>query len=478
MYRHILQVLIGLLVAAAPAGVGASQASGTQRSTNVDRRVQAAIEGVTNREQRLREISVTYDYDIVWTEDTRQTGLQGQSSQTEPSHGTQKSRITWACKGRKMLFDETFVRIGDHKPFRRRQIYDGEKMLSDRYDDLQKATPSSAVVSHADEGTARKTIGRGAQAIGLIVDYEPLAKQLKSAARIRCLGYETVDRNQCLVLDVQAADVFPKRTELWLDVKHGFLLRKARQYLEGKLAAEVIASTPRQWCPAVFLSPKVVKRLFSDGVGANPGSIVAVQTATLRKVAIGSLPDRLFDATPREGTHAYDARTGALFGQLPRRAVEGDLDALLQTAQSLLRGKPEPQRFPSANAAPVVPARGPDCGPQSLYIICRSLGVRTNLAELRRLSQTADKGTSLQGLLAAAQSKGLSVRGLQLPFAALRQLKQPIIAVRPNHFYVFYGFRRGGAILVDPPDEVYVAPEAKFRQNWDGRVLLVENSKS
>ena len=55
------------------------------------------------------------------------------------------------------------------------------------------------------------------------------------------------------------------------------------------------------------------------------------------------------------------------------------------------------------------------CGPQSLLLVCRGLGVDAELDELRNLSGfDEEKGTTMLGLKKAAEAKGLHSIGMKI----------------------------------------------------------------
>jgi ABC-type bacteriocin/lantibiotic exporter with double-glycine peptidase domain len=151
--------------------------------------------------------------------------------------------------------------------------------------------------------------------------------------------------------------------------------------------------------------------------------------------------------------------------------------ALTDRAAAMLRT----ERLPGPSGPGERPVRAvyydPDCGPQCLFAICRYYGVQTTIAELRQLAHASQSGTSMYALAQAARAKGLDASGVRMPFAAARRVREPVIAVFPNHFYVLMGWHKSAAILLSPPDQALAVPADLMRRIWDERVLIVASRK-
>ncbi len=121
-----------------------------------------------------------------------------------------------------------------------------------------------------------------------------------------------------------------------------------------------------------------------------------------------------------------------------------------------------------------------DCGPRALLIVCERLGVRAELAELRRLAGTTGVGTTLEGLAKAAKAKGLRAEGVQMNQTALASLSSPAIAwVSGDHYVAVLGGRGGEAEVRDPnaaASERWTLEELVRRSG--GVVLRVEGRRS
>jgi hypothetical protein len=395
-----------------------------------------------------------------------------------------RGRFTWACKGRKMLLGQMGEQVRGKPHPRVQYLYDGEKILTRYYrEPSDKREPKEDV---SDDKSLLADIWHGAARVGLLYANQPLSQILKTRAHVQRVGYERVGGDRCLVLDiddpVQNTDQTYGRARLWIDLQHGFLLRRVQQYdMQDRrtLASEDLATEPREYAPGLFLATRVRSWSFNVIEGGQVrdhkyGTVpTIVRTATVRRVVVGGLPDRLFYSTPSTRGAAFDTRTGARYGSLPRRASDREVAAAADRARALVSAKALPAQLHVGPDPQSMPARDQDCGPQCLYVICRALGVGTTIEELSRLAHTNDTGTSLEGLAEAARAKGLRAEGIHVPLDTLRRIRKPVIAVSTNHFYLLMGFNGPAAVLLSPPNQIFVMPENKLREAWDGRVLLV-----
>lgn len=120
------------------------------------------------------------------------------------------------------------------------------------------------------------------------------------------------------------------------------------------------------------------------------------------------------------------------------------------------------------------------CGPDALGLVLRKWGDRPTRDELASLAGTtrAD-GTTLAGLRAAAQARGVSAVGVELDYLALQdQVGRPnlqvIAHVDPGHYYWVRLVNADGVALQDQssPAARWMA-RAAFEQIWTGRALLL-----
>jgi len=113
------------------------------------------------------------------------------------------------------------------------------------------------------------------------------------------------------------------------------------------------------------------------------------------------------------------------------------------------------------------------CGPKSLLVVCKLLGVKADLEELCRLSGW-EAGTTMYDLYRAARKKGLYAVGMRLDIEELKKIGQPAIAhVRGDHFLVVAGFLGYKVCIIDPPNPPRLISKGDFLKQWDGCVLVV-----
>ena len=120
------------------------------------------------------------------------------------------------------------------------------------------------------------------------------------------------------------------------------------------------------------------------------------------------------------------------------------------------------------------------CGPNSLLVVCQKLGVKTELDELKKLSDYDDKkGTTMAGLAKAAEAKGLYAVGMKLSLDDLAKLKIPIIAyLWDNHCLVIEGFLGNNLRIKESPQGWRLISKEIFSNDYSGFALLVSKNRS
>jgi hypothetical protein len=114
-----------------------------------------------------------------------------------------------------------------------------------------------------------------------------------------------------------------------------------------------------------------------------------------------------------------------------------------------------------AAAPPPVAGLFPDwesqCGAECLYAALRLLGKQPDYQRLLVDAGTDDRGTSIAGLIKAAQLQGCHALGVRADRKELcdllRAADQPLIAIchqDPDHFVVWFRNRNGKFTLIDP----------------------------
>lgn len=251
----------------------------------VDPRALPVLKALAEREQRLEEVKVVYDYRTTHLapREVPAIGSRPSGAKTLGPGDSSYAQVTWARKGKQMLRDETTRLLG--RLYRQRTVTDGETVLlqdSDRPD-----RPLRAPTALLD---ARGQVG-GAADLGLTFLVWSFTELGNGPWGVRSLGTRIIDREPCVGLEVTHPEEV--RGRLWFDASHGYMLRRAEQYAKGRLWRELVASQPRQWAPGLFLATRVEQLGYLAPEG---GSTAATHrwTTTVREVVVGGLPDALF----------------------------------------------------------------------------------------------------------------------------------------------------------------------------------------
>ncbi|MEM7591413.1 MAG: peptidase domain-containing ABC transporter [Cyanobacteria bacterium P01_A01_bin.83] len=116
-----------------------------------------------------------------------------------------------------------------------------------------------------------------------------------------------------------------------------------------------------------------------------------------------------------------------------------------------------------------------DCGIACLINIGLYWGKRFNLNQLRRIANVGRHGSSLRGLVAAAESVGFATRPVKATLDKLAEQQLPAIAHwEGKHYITVYEVSRQWVIVVDPAIGQRKLSHAEFDAGWTGNVLLLE----
>jgi HlyB family type I secretion system ABC transporter len=116
-----------------------------------------------------------------------------------------------------------------------------------------------------------------------------------------------------------------------------------------------------------------------------------------------------------------------------------------------------------------------DCGVACLMMVALYWGKRLSIAQLRNVANTDRAGTSLRGLMTAADSIGLQSRPVQIDLKALA--KQPLPAIahwEGNHYVVVYHISPQQVVIVDPAIGRRNLTHQEFLLGWAGYTLLLQ----
>ena len=116
-----------------------------------------------------------------------------------------------------------------------------------------------------------------------------------------------------------------------------------------------------------------------------------------------------------------------------------------------------------------------DCGIACLINVGLYWGKRFNLNHLRKIANVGRHGSSLQGLVVAAESIGFSTRPVQASLDKLAEQKLPAIAHwEGKHYITVYQINRKSVIVVDPAIGQLSLTHAEFKAGWTGNALLLD----
>ncbi|MGB7412576.1 MAG: peptidase domain-containing ABC transporter, partial [Thermosynechococcaceae cyanobacterium] len=120
-----------------------------------------------------------------------------------------------------------------------------------------------------------------------------------------------------------------------------------------------------------------------------------------------------------------------------------------------------------------------DCGVACLVMISRHWGKRFSVNHLRQLANVSRDGTSLRGLMIAAEYLGFSPRPVQAELAPLNRDKLPaILHWQGNHYVVAYRMTRRRVHIADPAVGRITMRWPEVQANWSGYTLLLKPTPS
>jgi ATP-binding cassette subfamily B protein len=119
-----------------------------------------------------------------------------------------------------------------------------------------------------------------------------------------------------------------------------------------------------------------------------------------------------------------------------------------------------------------------DCGAAALATILLYHGRPAGLEKVRDYTGTDRQGSSLLGLVQAAQRLGFSAQPVKGPYDALATVPLPAIAHTRTeqglgHFVVLYRVRKRGVLVADPVGKLETLSREDFCKRWTGYLLLL-----
>ncbi|MEW5767890.1 MAG: C39 family peptidase [bacterium] len=118
------------------------------------------------------------------------------------------------------------------------------------------------------------------------------------------------------------------------------------------------------------------------------------------------------------------------------------------------------------------------CGPASLALAFKSLGVNVTEKEIAEKIPVSPLGTSMLALADEAKMRGFKATGLKLTKKDLLRIKKPVIAfINGNHFVVIVSNSRQELLLIDPSLGKVLIKKKDFFKIWDGYVMALERGE-
>ncbi|WEK18458.1 MAG: peptidase domain-containing ABC transporter [Candidatus Pedobacter colombiensis] len=120
-----------------------------------------------------------------------------------------------------------------------------------------------------------------------------------------------------------------------------------------------------------------------------------------------------------------------------------------------------------------------DCGAACLASVASHYKLNLPVARIRQLAGTDKKGTTILGLVEAAQKLGFEAKGVKSPFESLFKIPTPAIAhviidQILQHYVVIYKVNRKFIQLMDPIDGLmHRKTHEEFKKEWTGTLLLL-----
>jgi len=120
-----------------------------------------------------------------------------------------------------------------------------------------------------------------------------------------------------------------------------------------------------------------------------------------------------------------------------------------------------------------------DCGAACLASVAAYFGLHIPVTRIRQYAGTDKQGTSLFGLLKAAeqlnfQAKGAKSAGISLSSIPLPSIFHLVLENGFQHFVVIYKINKRSVRMMDPAlGKIISRPMDIFRKNWSGAILLL-----
>ena len=120
-----------------------------------------------------------------------------------------------------------------------------------------------------------------------------------------------------------------------------------------------------------------------------------------------------------------------------------------------------------------------DCGAACLAMITRYWGKRLSINFLRELIGIGRSGASLKNLAKAAESVGYHARPVRASLSKIIEQKNPWIAHwKGEHYVVVYRVKGNKILIADPANSKEEIPRSQFLASWTGYALLLDPTEN
>lgn len=120
-----------------------------------------------------------------------------------------------------------------------------------------------------------------------------------------------------------------------------------------------------------------------------------------------------------------------------------------------------------------------DCGAACLASIAAYYKLKLPISKIRQLAGTDKKGTSVLGLIEAAQKIGFEVKGVKADFESLSEIPKPAIAHvivngRLHHYVVIYEVTKTHVAVMNPAfGKMIKMTHEAFKKEWTGVLVIM-----
>ncbi|MDV3349489.1 peptidase domain-containing ABC transporter [Leptothoe sp. LEGE 181152] len=218
-------------------------------------------------------------------------------------------------------------------------------------------------------------------------------------------------------------------------------------------ALSIYSLPKKQWARFPFLHP--VESTLSNGFKTN-----TVETPSFKNRI--SLENVLNSTSTLNSVTPPAHRMG-----LPENISE---QGLVEFPQPRYRGRPPWQGFPFIEQQSTA-----DCGVACLAMVAQYWGKQISLNVLRELAGTSREGTSLKGLVRAAEKVGFETRPVRASLDRLHEKQHPFVAHwQGDHYVVVYRIQSKRILIADPAKGRKWIQQKEFLEGWTGYALLLD----